>query len=522
MEIALIFTVDSAIAAIFVFIVAKQILYWTWLWQLKEYRFDRLLAHLELFPAEKQKLSLFLGYYGFKSFRTPKFTQKATLIIMSSLLFYILFLKPVIDLSLIDSILTFLALYLTIPLTVGIAIDVLNGITSYRKEKIIKRAKEKIQKAPNLLIIGVTGSYGKSSTKELLYEFLSGSKKFSKILKTSANINTPIGIAQTIIDKLENDCQIFIVEMGAYKIGEIRDICGLTPPKIGILTGINEQHLALFGNLHKTAEAKFELIAALPKDGLAVLNSDNSLINEKIKSLNAVDYKNIGKKKEEITQPLAVKNIISYSAIGKADIYADKVKVGRNNLEFEMVYGNEKTRVAAPLAGAQNIYNILAAASVALILGVTASEIAAALKNIAPREKTMREYSGANGAFLIADTYNGNPNGVMAALDYLPVYGGRKIIVFGGIIELGRSSREVHEKIGAKIAERANLAILTNPIFAEYIKKGALEKGMPADNIMTETSKNKILEILNEYAGAEDVILFSGRDGEKILEKLKK
>ncbi len=528
-------TARTLILGVFIFAIGKQILYWLWLWQLKEYRADRMIAHLELFPTKKQKALLLLGYYGFKTLRMPKFTKKAILIASSISLFCALFIKPVISLSYIDSILTFLLLYLLIPFLAWVFIDAINILTSYKKEQIIKQATEKIKNRPDLLIIGITGSYGKSSTKEMLYDILFGSKKFSggsesvqagaasgKILKTPKNINTPIGIAQMVLSELKDHHKIFIVEMGAYKKGEIEEICEITPPGIGVLTGINEQHLALFGNLQKTVSAKFELISSLPAEGLAVLNTDNVNIKEKIRNLNASDYKNAGALKEKISRPLMVKNIINYSATEKADIYAANIDMKRNALEFDVIFDKEKARFYSPLAGAQNIYNILAASAVALTLGITLKEIAEMAKNILPREKTMSEYEGKNGVFLIADTYNSNPNGVMAALDYLNVYSGKKIIVFGGIIELGRASQEIHRKIGAKIAERVDLAILTNPVFANHIKEGALANNMSGDNIIIETSKNSIYDIINNNAGIEDVVLFCGRDGEKVLEKLKK
>lgn len=507
------------ILGIFLFSVAKQILYWVWLWQLKEYRPDRFFAHLEIFPDIKKKLLFFLGYYGLRKQRIPKFTKKTILIIALTAGLYLLFLKPAISLSVIDGILVFFILYLLIPVFVWIFVDIVNVSTSIEKEKIIKQAQKKIQNMPNLIVIGITGSYGKSSTKEILAEILS--KKFT-ILKTPANINTPIGISKLILEDLNKNHQIFIVEMGAYKLGEIEHICKIAPPEIGILTGINEQHLALFGNLRNTIDAKFELIKYLPENGLAVLNWDNLHIKNKIKNLQAADFKNKGEKKEKISLPLPVKNIIYYSAVDKTEVYATNIIAERNKLAFNIVYGNESVKFQAYLAGVQNVYNILAAVAAALYLGMTLPEISQIVEKISPRDKTMKEYEGKNGSFLIADTYNSNPNGVMAALDYLKVYGGKKIVVFGGIIELGRASKEMHQKIGAKIAENADLTILPNPIFAKYIKKGALSAGMTDNSIIIETNKKKIYNILADLIKPNDVILFLGRDGEKVLELLKK
>lgn len=496
----------------------KNIVYWVWLWQIKEYRIDRMAAHLELFPEINGRILLVSGYYALMQQRLPVFTKKAGIITGLTFLLYLLFLKPVFGLSIVNEIFTFIILYLLAPVFVFIFMDLVNMISTSEKEKIMDQAKKKMESMQGLLVIGITGSYGKSTTKEILSDVLE--KKF-KVLKTPANINTPIGISELILNKLENDHQVFVVEMGAYTRGEIKTICDIVKPKIGILTGINEQHLALFGNIHNTIDAKFELIKSLPTDGLAVLNCDNRYISEKMKKMKAVQYGNTEEKNIENLSPLTVKSIVYFSGLYQTEVYATNIIASSEGLQFDVCAYGHTMKFTSHLLGTQNVYNILAAIAVALSLGITLDETASMIGNIVPREKSMAEYKGPNNSYLVDDTYNSNPTGVMAGIEYLRIYQGRKVIVFGGIIELGNASRTLHEKLGEMIADNTDFAILTNPIFAQYILKGYLGKKALANNVIVESNQNKIHQILRNYLNDGDVVYFAGRGAEKALNKLK-
>ena len=180
-----------------------------------------------------------------------------------------------------EIILLLLFFYLATPILITAIILFTNPFFNFQKKRIIKKAMAKMRTLKKIKVIGITGSYGKTSTKEFLDVILS--EKY-RVIKTTGNNNTNIGVAKTVLNKVNDNYDYFICEMGAYKIGEIEEICGIVKPEIGILTGINEQHLDLFGSIENTVKAKFELIEALSKKGVAILNRDNKYIKSAIKN----------------------------------------------------------------------------------------------------------------------------------------------------------------------------------------------------------------------------------------------
>ncbi|GAI92747.1 unnamed protein product, partial [marine sediment metagenome] len=239
----------------------------------------------------------------------------------------------------------------------------------FLRKRILKKAQKKREKLKNLLVIGITGSYGKTSTKEFLTQILS--EKF-KVLKTKKHINAEIGIAQTILNELTPAHEIFIAEIGAYERGKIREVCQMIKPKIGILTGINEQHLSTFGSLENIIKAKYELIENLPQKGLAIFNGNNKYCQE----------------------------LFHKTKIPKKVIYSDDNKfksIAKNLLPW-------------------NIENILMAAATAEMLGVSLEEIIKASKKI---KSPIQIKKGINNLNIIDSTYSANPKSVISHLDYL-------------------------------------------------------------------------------------------------------
>ncbi|MCK4891744.1 MAG: hypothetical protein KAS78_03695, partial [Candidatus Pacebacteria bacterium] len=218
-------------------------------------------------------------------------------------------------------------------------------------------------------VIGITGSYGKTSTKEFLYAILS--QKY-KVVKTEGNNNTNIGVAYTVLNKVSDNYDYFICEMGAYKIGEIKEMCEIVNPEIGILSGINEQHLDLFGSIENTKKAKFELIRALPENGMAVINKS---IKYQVLSIKA-------------------KNIEHFSLNNVSGI-----KVCQDYVEFD--YKNYKFKVN--LLGKHYIENVLSAIITAEYLEMSLDEISEAVKKIKPTEFMMRKLDGPNNSVFIDD-----------------------------------------------------------------------------------------------------------------------
>jgi len=536
----------------------KAILFYVYLWQLKEYHLGRFLAHL---GTEKGK-RVFSSLYDKVIFFTLVFTT--SLIFYPSALMWILVVlyslecgkgfinlfkkqlkSPVLTKKTIVLIFTALALEvfsvvilfgdfkntfwlvswlfvldIATPLVVSLMVLFLQPITVLWKMRTIEKAKRKRGEFKNLVAIGITGSYGKTSTKEFLAAILS--EKY-KVLKTKEHQNSEIGVAQCVLNELSPEHEIFIAEMGAYNKGGIKLLCDIVKPKIGILTGINTQHLATYGSQRNIINTKFELIESLPENGTAVLNWENDLIaqNAKIKTSNrGPEFK-----------------VIKYSVSKKEDIWAENIKVGKSSISFRVFSKNRALPASPNLApgiwttgdfadfkvnvlGGHNILNILAATSCAKQLGMSLDQISKACGKIKQEQGPLRLVKGVDGLNVIDSTYSANPDGLIADLEYLKVWSGKKIIVFPCLIELGSSAIEAHHKIGEKIGEVCDLAIVTTKEMFKEIREGATEKGMDPQKIifmedpmeMFQKIKKEISEeLLVEYLRNEMVVLLESR-----------
>lgn len=432
-----------------------------------------------------------------RGLRKPKFTAKASAIFALALTFELAWgflsrTKPPAYFGL-----SLLILDKALPLLVFALVFLFRPLTLFLKKAAILAAKNKIKSFPQLLVIGVTGSYGKTSTKEFLAQVLLAKYK---VLKTPGTKNVDIGVAKLVLSRLRADHQVFVVEMGAYKKGEIRTICEITNPKIGIITGINEQHLALFGTIEDTQKAKFELVESLPPDGLAVFNKDNPHC-------------------QKLAQKAQVETLL-YSTKEKADVYAQNIQVKKNGLEFEVVSGQEKEKFKTPLLGRPNIENILAAVCVARHLGMELQEIAQEVSNLRPVPHTMEICRGFNNSLIIDDSYNTNPAGFTAALEFLKLYRDqKKIVVTPGIIELGPASQSIHQKLGALMAEVCDRALITSRNFSSLIQEGMRSVGSKP-SIVVEESPKKLVDQLSRVVDKDDVVLLEGRVPSWVVEKL--
>ena len=520
--------------ALYFVVFLKTLLFHTYLWQNKEYLPLRLFN--ELITPQGQKYSLppqtitkifllifyplfpnlrliftlsiiaifiydfFLSICSFlnKTFKKPKnFTLKIVIIaflsIISSIfiLFILIFLKTSILYAL-------LFIERTILFLVFIFVLIAKIPTKITKKIIIYQAKQKLKKFKNLKIIGITGSFGKTSVKEFTAQIL-GSK--FQVLKTPKNINTDIGVAELILKELKPHHQIFVVEMGAYKKGEIKDICKIAPPDISILTAISEQHQESFKSLENTIATKSEIFEYQKKGGLAIINDDNYYC-------------------VQIAQRLKQKKIL-YSTNNKADLYAQNIKVFPTGFLFALLIDGQKITIESKLLGHHNVSNLLPAITVAQKFGLTLDEIKNQINKIAPIEKTMRIIPGIKKSILIDDSYNANPDGIIAALKYLQSYSSRKkIIVSSGMYELGQSAKKLHLKIGEAIGKICDLAIFTNINYKEELIKG-FTKFKPKKFIIFEDNFKKASEILKKNLDNQPVILFESRTTDLILKDLK-
>jgi len=436
------------ISILWFLIFTKVFLFWLWLWQLKEYHWGRFCAHFET----KKWKKIISSFWRVK---LPKFTPKTITILFFGILLESLILFYISSLEDSAFYISLLILLILSPAISSLLILFFQIPTDILRNKILKRAQQKRKKFKDLLVIGITGSYGKTSTKEFLANILS--KKF-RVLKTKKHVNAEIGIAQAILNELTKDYEILIAEIGAYERGKIKQVCEMLQPKIGILTGINEQHLSTFGSLENIIEAKFELIESLPEEGLAVFNGNNRYCRE----------------------------LFQETKIPKKIVYPQ-------NYNFDLSGKN---------LFSWDIENLSMAAAVAEFLGVEREKIEEALNEI---ESPIQIKKGINGLNIIDASYSANPDGVIGHLEYLKNWSGKKIIVMPCLIELGKVSGKVHKKIGAKIAEVCDLAIVTTKDRFKEIREGA------GDKAVFMKDPKAILEKIKNFTKEGDLVLLESR-----------
>ena len=284
-------------------------------------------------------------------------------------------------------------------------------------------------------VVGITGSVGKSTTKELIAGVLSYRYPTHK---NEGNLNNEIGLPLTILS-LTKGHQRAVLEMGFYVPGEISFLCEIAKPQIGVITNIGTVHAERAGSQQEIANGKSELVQALPADGVAILNYDDPWV-----------------------RPMAEKTdarVLYYGLDSQADIWADNIEgLGLEGIRFRLHYGNEVLHLRVPMLGRHSVHTALRAAAVGLADGLDWSEIVAGLRSGHMQLRLMVVRSE-SGALLVDDTYNASPQSTMAALNLLEELDGRKIAVLGDMLELGQYERQGHEMIGIRAAEVADVLI---------------------------------------------------------------
>lgn len=318
--------------------------------------------------------------------------------------------------------------------------------------KYYQDAERILRGMPDLKIIGVTGSYGKTSTKHYLNRILS--EKYD-VMMTPGSFNTTMGVIRTVREYLKPYNEVFIVEMGAKQPGDIKEICDLVHPEIGIVTAVGEQHLESFKTIENVQRTKFELIDSLPTDGLAVVNNDFPFVaNRKVDNVKCIRY--------------------AVSECGPAEYIAEDIRYSAHGTSFTVVTPTgEKFGFSTHLVGECNVSNLLAAIIVALRLEVPIEKIRYAVNDIQQVEHRLNMKRTPGGVTIIDDAFNSNPTGSKMALDVLKMMtGGRRIIVTPGMIELGERQEELNAKFGEYIAGAADIAIIVGHYNREAIISG--------------------------------------------------
>src|SRR3990167_1710243 len=424
--------------------------------QIKEYRLDRILSFLK---EENVFKILYL-----RAIRMPAISLR-NLLIGQAMLFSTVPLYLILktsNLALLSAFLLLTPIVALLTMLLGLLLSEI-PVQIYRK-LIIFIAALKVKNS-NAVFIGITGSYGKTSTKEFLFQILS--HKY-KVGKTEKNYNSEIGVALSILKNLKSDTEYFIAELGAYKKVEIKTICGIIHPKYGILTAIGNQHLNLFGSKKNLIEAKSELLEVLPPDGVAFIN----------------------------------KNIREWK------YFSNKTKAEKEYFSIDEIPPDIKTN----LPGRHNLQNLLPCIALASHLGLDRSVILETIMNLKPIQDRLTQKKGPNESMVLDDSYSSNVEGFIAAINAAgQINSTHKLIISRGLIELGEEKKTSYQKIVDEI-NKSNLTLLTTD---------ALFKKLDTRNkVVAFQNEGKLLNYVKEKSDKNTLIVIEGRFEPKILKSL--
>jgi UDP-N-acetylmuramoyl-tripeptide--D-alanyl-D-alanine ligase len=339
-------------------------------------------------------------------------------------------------------------------------------------------------------VIGITGSVGKSTTKELITTVL---KQRYRTLKNPGNLNNEIGLPMTLW-RLSDGHDRVVLEMGFYVPGEIKFLCDLAHPVVGVITNIGTVHAERAGTQDEIAQGKAELIQALPPapEGTAILNYDDELVRGMADRTDA--------------------SIFYYGLNPKADLWADHVEgLGLDGIKFQLHYRDETIHLKVPLIGRHSVHTVLRAAAVGLVEGLSWEEIIRGLRT-GHTQLRLVAVRAACGAMILDDTYNASPKSMLADLNLLEEMEGRKVAVLGDMLELGRYEHQGHRKVGIRAAEVADVLVTVGKL-AKIIAESAAETGFPKDKIHSFNNCAEANEFLSQFLTEQDVVLIKGSRG---------
>ncbi len=394
-----------------------------------------------------------------------------------------------------------------------------------------KEAEKCVAEAPFLKVVAITGSYAKTSTKNMLGDML---KADFNTLVPPSSYNTKLGLTRLIREKLRPTTEILVAEMGAKKRGEILETVDMLSPDVSLITALSGQHLETFGDFEAIIKEKSQVFNGLKSNGTAIINIDD----ENIASISI---------KEGV-------DIVRISTQKTADIYAKDIVVNGNGLEFTLIdarktaqktAGNLPTKksfdkdggkaennsskqvsevreipLKTSLLGAHNVQNILAASAMALVLGAKPSSIQVAVKRLKPTKNRLSTRIE-NGVTILEDAFNSNPAGAKAALDVLSLMEAKKrLVVTPGMIELGDQEETIHKTFGAQIAKVADAVILVTKKQTKNIRVGLVSAGYNQEKITTVGGMRDALKLAREMTSAGDVVLIENDLPDAFEEKL--
>ena len=339
---------------------------------------------------------------------------------------------------------------------------------------------------PDCHVVGVTGSVGKTTTKELIAAVL---RQRFHTLRSPGNYNNEIGLPLTML-RLNREVEWVVQEMGMYDLGEIAHLASIAQPEIGVVTNVGPTHLERLGKIERIAQAKAELVQALPPDGLAILNGDDPRVRAMGTLTKAED-------------------ILYYGVDPSNDLWASDVETrGLEGLRLRFHFRDRSVYARLPLLGRHSVHGALAATAVGLSQELDWDEIISGLRDESARIRLM-VVPGIGGATILDDTYNASPASTVAALNLLAEMPGRKVAVLGGMLELGHREEEGHRLVGRRAAEVVSLLVTVGEL-GRVIAEEAAAAGMFPSAVHVAGSNDEAVTILQQVLTAEDFVLVKG------------
>lgn len=395
---------------------------------------------------------------------------------------------PLVKYHLLITALTIAFLFVVIPFTLVLANLILAPFESSVQNRYLNDAKAILSRVKPE-IVGITGSYGKTSFKHILSHILAS---HAPVLATPGSVNTLMGITRIVREQLRNDHAYFIVEMGAYGIGSIARLCGLTPPNYAIVTSIGLAHRERFKTIDAVRQAKSELPRALRQDGIAILNGDDPQLRTMAAELNA--------------------KVLFYGTnpeMGRLDCRLLKADCAENGVRCAIQYEDKPYSFDLPLYGKHQALNATGAFLAAMIFGVAPFTAIAALQTLPQIPHRLVVRRDANGITTIDDAYNSNPTGFENALDVLKsLQGNRKILITPGMVELGDQAEKAHRQVAARAAHSCDVVILVAASRLQAFRDGLIENGFPHEQLHEFSTLREAQEWLNPTLQSGDIILY--------------
>jgi len=337
-------------------------------------------------------------------------------------------------------------------------------------------------------VVGVTGSVGKTTTKEIIAAVLG--QRF-RVLKSEKSVNTATGLPLTLLRLTTAHERVVLEFGGGYQLGEIARLAHIARPQVGVVTNVGPSHLERMGTIERIALNKAELVASLPEDGVAILNADDPLVRD--------------------MAPKARGRVFFYGLTPEADLWADEIQSqGLEGLRFRFHYGEETIHAKVSLLGRHSVHTALRAAAAGLVEGLSWQEIMNGLRGA--NQLRLVVVPGFNGSTLLDDTYNSSPASAIAALNLLEELEGRKIAVLGDMLELGSYEDEAHRKVGRRAVDVVQLLVTVGQR-GRIIGQEALALGMAPQAVEMVDDNQAAIDYLRQAILAHDVILIKGSRG---------